>query len=187
MHCSTHLKKKKILFHFLIKIIQTYLILLFFYSFFHSKTCRAPAKPLKPFFFFFHHLIKLSHLSHQALISHQAHHLSNLSHQPSSLIKLSSPLKTKAKDAAVAIPSPSRRRPTSSTLNSHLSASPLSAHPRPWPTPLKQAADLSWSLCSDLVVTDPLQRAPPPCSPRRPSPRPSMSPAHFRSVLSLHF
>ena len=133
VHCSTHLKKKKnFLFNSLIKIIQTYLILLFFYSFFHSKTCRAPAKPLKPFFFFFHHLIKLSHLSHQALISHQAHHLSDLSHQPSSLIKLSSPYKAKAKSVAVAVanPSPSCRRPTPSTLNSHLSASLLSAYPK---------------------------------------------------------
>ena len=49
-----------------------------------------------------------------ALRSHQAPRPSDLSHQPSSLIKLSSPLNTKAKAVAIAIavasPSPSRRR-----------------------------------------------------------------------------
>ena len=73
VHCSTHLKKKKIfLFHSLIKIIQTYIILLFLL---------IQDLPSEASFFFFHHLIKLSHFSSSssslrslssALISHQA-------------------------------------------------------------------------------------------------------------------
>ena len=42
--------------------------------------------------------------------SHQAPHPFDLSHQPSSLIKLSSPLNTKAKAVAIAIAVASRRR-----------------------------------------------------------------------------
>ena len=116
MHCSTHLKKKKILFHSLIKIIQTYIILLFLLI--QDLPCSCPLKPLSFFFI----------ISSSSLISHQAPHPSDLSHQPSSLIKLSSPLNTKAKAVAIAVasPSPSRRRrqPQPQPSPSHAIASP---------------------------------------------------------------
>ena len=151
------------------------------------------SKPLN-LFLFFHHLIKLSHLSSSSssLIS-QAHHPSDLPHQPSFIIKLSSPLNTKAKAVAVASPSPRRRRrqsqpPASSSLapapapgvarHSHLSSSPLPAHP----CPCRHRPIFPSNPSSNLSVT----AAPPPYNPRL-NPRPSPSPAHFRSVLSFHF
>ena len=126
-------------------------------------------KASEAYFFFFI-------ISSSSLIS-QAHHPSDLSHQPSSLIKLSSPLNTKAKAVAVASPSPRRRRcqsqpPMSPSLapapapgvarHSHLSASPLPAHPRP----CRHRPIFPSNPSSNLAVT----AAPPPCSPRRPSP-----------------
>ena len=81
VHCSTHLKQKNdFLFHSLIKIIQTYIILLFLLIQDLPYSC-----PLKTLSFFFI-------ISSSSLISHQAPRPSDLSHQPSSLIKLSSPL-----------------------------------------------------------------------------------------------
>ena len=119
VHCSSHLKKKKdFLFHSLIKIIQTYIILLFLLI--QDLPCSCLLKPL--FFFFI--------ISSSSLISHQAPHPSDLSHQPSSLIKLSSPLNTKAKAVASPSPSPSRcrRQPQPQPSLSHTVASPRHRH-----------------------------------------------------------
>ena len=157
MHCSTHLKKKK---DFLFNSLIKIIHISFFYSFFYSKTSHAPAKPLKPLSFF--------SSSHQAL---------------SSLIKLIIPpisLISPHLSSSSNLPStPKPKLSPSHAVNSHLSASPLPAHLHP----CRHRPIFPSNPSSSLAVT----AAPPPCSPRRPSPRPSPSPAHFRSVLSLPY
>ena len=151
------IKKKKnfFLFKHLIKIIQTSLC-----SIFYSRPA-VLSQNLWSLFFFFSSSQALSSLS-------SSPHLSSSS---SSLRSLSLALISHQALISLQSQSQSRRRPTPSTLNSHLSASLLPAYPklnvtgpRPWPIPSKQAADPSWRLWSDLAVTDPRQRAPPPCS-----------------------
>ena len=107
-HCSTYLKNNNnFLFKPLIKIIQTSLCSIFY---FHSFILDLPCslKTSEASLFFFHHL-KLSHLSHQALISPISlisPHLSSSSHLPTKpKPKLSpSPSPSPAPAPAVAVP-----------------------------------------------------------------------------------
>ena len=134
-------------------------------------------KASEAFFFFFI-------ISSSSLISHQAHHPSDLSHQ--ALISTQPPPSpAPAPAVTIASPSPSRRRPTPSTLTSL----PHRCRPTHAFDPLRRSKPLTHlpTLPSQTHVI----AAPPPCSPHRPSPRlsprPSPSPTHFRSVRSLHF
>ena len=159
VHCSTHLKNiYNFLIKPLIKIIQISLCSIFsFHSFIPYLPCSLKSSD-QP--------------------SSSSSHLSDLSHQPSSL-KLSSPCKAKA--VAVTSPSPSRHRRRHSTVlsqalkpfifffiisSSHLSASPspsqllpahASAHARRQPTSGQWALFFSsefFNCCFGLIFLD---------------------------------
>ena len=156
------------------------------------------SKPLNPFLFFHRAPLKASEpisssslisQAHQALSSlkliklqssSSAYHLSSSSHIHSTPKPKPSPLPSPTPAPGVAVASPSRRRPTPSTLTSL----PHRCRPTHVLNQLRRSKPLTHlpTLQSQTHVT----AAPPPCSPRL-SPHPSPSPAHFRSVLSLHF
>ena len=145
------------------------------------------SKPLNPFLFF-----------HQALSSLKLIKLSDLPHQPSFIIKLSSPLNTKAKAVAVAVASPSPRRrrrqsqPPASPLlaptlapsvarHSHLSASLLPAHPRP----CRHRPIFPSNPSSNLAVTDPRHSRSSSLQPTPSQPTPQPTPVAVASPLQV--